>query len=532
MVFQSSVYNIKKTITAMIVLMLLSYSHSSLSKTKNIQNNSVSFLKPEYSELQLLLENNICFQLNSFSELMSKHNFIPNSWNGSNAEIVIQKGGDWMVQPRMIQFALNLMIIDYKSPNFFDSLPCDVSIYKILEDYVIKITNNYEILVPWKHNHDFSNKIDEPMSTYDLGDWMVIISILARKKESEKISQYLQNLAYFSIDVFNRHSDGLDYPDMFDYGYNSRRSQNAEIGHITLFLDGLIHAYISNKDQNIIDFVKAKLDQILASRDKPMVEIFIEEENNFSSMMTYGEFLETTLFLHYVTGEDKYLDISYELAKEVKEFFYETTNDKVVLKFNNSNNNEICGEAMSLEASSYNLLKLSAIMEDPDLEKSVLSHVNSYYLYGTINGMPVSKYCVNESNNNSNLQIGHYYGLMKTLWFIERNNLKLEDVEAIDWLTQLIKSLEGHKLKYGFVNSLSDLDNIIVNDPGGNVWVLNEGLIPIYYSLMNSDKFFNTEFNKQSEYFAGCNFILVDKAKVNPVKLFFINLSFKVKHLF
>jgi len=146
--------------------------------------------------------------------------------------------------------------------------------------------------------------------------------------------------------------------------------------------------------------------------------------------------------------------------------------------------------------------------------------------------MPVSKYCVNESNNNSNLQIGHYYGLMKTLWFIERNNLKLEDVEAIDWLTQLIKSLEGHKLKYGFVNSLSDLDNIIVNDPGGNVWVLNEGLIPIYYSLMNSDKFFNTEFNKQSEYFAGCNFILVDKAKVNPVKLFFINLSFKVKHLF
>jgi len=228
-------------------------------------------------------------------------------------------------------------------------------------------------------------------------------------------------------------------------------------------------------------------------------------------MMTYGEISETILFLQYITEDRRYLNIAYSLLKEmIDNFKIDDESDKVVLKYKLPLG-ESCSEAMSLEASTYNALKLGVIMNDNNIIETILSHLSLYYMHGTRGGLPINRYC--NTGSHDMLHIGHYYGLMKTLWFVERNNLKIKGVDAKVWLEKIIGNLEMHKVEYGYVNILSDRDRRIVNDPGGNVWMFNEGLIPIYYSLVNNKGEFDLDYISKNEYFAGCNFILIDKDK-------------------
>ena len=486
---------------------------TALSVTSISETRSLNTQDYRYSKLQSLLEKNICFQLNSFNKLMNNHGYIPNSWNGNNAEIYIEKGADRMIQPRMIQFILNLSIIGQKKSNILKNLPCGKGVNFDLEKYVRTISDDYSILVPWKYNHDFSDKVDEPMNIYDIGDWLTIVSILAKQENNQKITSYTADLALFSIKEFNKYSSKFDFPDAYNYDFKSIRNTSAEIGHLTLYLDGLLHSYSATKERDVLNFVKTKIDEIIFNNSDLLLEFYNPNiNNNFSTMMTYGELSETILFLYYVTDDINYLHIAHNLLQEMtSNFAVNTKNSKVILSYKIPSSEGTCSEAMSLEASSYNALKLAKIMNDNEQTKIILSHLSSYYFNGTNSGLPIKKYCNDTNMNDDMLLIGHYYGLMKTLWFVERNNLKIKGVDSLDWLTEIISSLDLHKINYGYSNALSDHAKGVVNDPGGNVWIFNEGLVPIYYSLMNNQSEFDLEFTTANEYFAGCNFILLEK---------------------
>ena len=170
---------------------------------------------------------------------------------------------------------------------------------------------------------------------------------------------------------------------------------------------------------------------------------------------------------------------------------------------------------MALEAASYQYMFFQ--FEKLNFEK-IYPFVNLIKKFNEKNleGLVPAEVCHNGYKNK--YYLGHQYGFLKLLMFFDKTkklNVFQNNANQINYkqtINQIINILSQNRQKFGIPNEISDKGSQqkILTDVGGNVWLINEALSPIYAELFARKEFFDLKKNIQTDYiFSGCNFILI-----------------------
>ena len=235
-----------------------------------------------------------CNNLKIYNDVLKRYGFIPNSWELDTATLIKK---DIMVQPRMIQFSLNYLRIK-KYLNIDQQYTCsNLTLETDILSSIKKFTNDYRDLFPWKKKQmNFVDKENEPMNIYDIGDWLTILSVTSTYYNQKDLTNYALRSSKYLINLVNNTYDKHNkWPDSFNYKLEP--NFDLEIGHVTLFIDGLLHVYKDLKINDALIWLKNFI-IYFSKQSKNFKRRPYDKENDYSTSMTYGEFLETThLFL-------------------------------------------------------------------------------------------------------------------------------------------------------------------------------------------------------------------------------------------
>jgi hypothetical protein len=452
-----------------------------------------------------------CKNLKIYDEMLERYGFIPNSWELDTGNLINQ---DIMVQPRMIQFSLNYLRIKQYS-NIDSEYNClNLSLEKNVLISIKKFSNNYENLFPWKKKQiDFVDKENEPMNIYDIGDWLTILSVASSYYSQKDLTNYaIKSSEYLIKLVNNTYDKNNKWADSFNYKLEP--NFDLEIGHATLFIDGLLHVYKDLKLDNALILAEKIYNDIYKNKKNFLYEKYYEK-NSYSTLMTYGEFLETTHLFYNVTNDPKYIYYGIYLSEQMISNFKRKDNNQLAYKIVDGIKQN-CLDAMALEAASYQYMYFQ--FEKLNFEKiNLFKNLIKKFYNKNLGGLVPAEICVNDYKNK--YYIGHQYGFLKLLMFFENTkklNFSQNNLNSINYkllISEIISTLFVNQKKYGIPNEISDKkEHKILTDVGGNVWLINEALSPIYAQLLLNHDFFDLSKARELNYiFSGCNFILIKK---------------------
>lgn len=454
-----------------------------------------------------------CNNLKIYNDVLKRYGFIPNSWELDTATLIKK---DIMVQPRMIQFSLNYLRIK-KYLNIDQQYTCsNLTLETDILSSIKKFTNDYRDLFPWKKKQmNFVDKENEPMNIYDIGDWLTILSVTSTYYNQKDLTNYALRSSKYLVNLVNNTYDKHNkWPDSFNYKLEP--NFDLEIGHATLFIDGLLHVYKDLKINDALILAEKFYNDIFQNRIKILKERPYDNENDYSTLMTYGEFLETTHLFFNITKDQKYLSFGIILSDEMIKNFKRKNNNQLAYKIRYGFKYS-CLDAMALEAASYQYMFFQ--FEKLNFEK-IYPFVNLIKKFNEKNleGLVPAEVCHNGYKNK--YYLGHQYGFLKLLMFFDKTkklNVFQNNANQINYkqsINQIINKLSQNRQKFGIPNEISDKGSQqkILTDVGGNVWLINEALSPIYAEFFTRKEFFDLKKNIQTDYiFSGCNFILIKK---------------------
>ena len=450
-----------------------------------------------------------CSQLKTYSTLSQMHGYIPNSWNGRTANLVNNKGADLMVQPRMLQYSMNALLAnDYLGMNFSKCVD------DVLENTLMGIkrfSSDYVEPLPWKKTPDFQDKTDEPMNVYDIGDWLMVVSVAAMVSGDPEVTLYLQKVVEKTSQLLGAYVKENRFPDRFTYGYQPS-SHPLEVGHATLLIDGLLYAYLATGNIEMLSISKAFYNTVSQPRRSPIFEK-MGGENNYTTLMTYGELLESTNLLYFITADDFYLTEGKRISAEMLDEFT-SSNFKLSYRKEITGKVSPCNDAMGLEAAVYQSLNFYRSEMTEEELATVFNYIKSFTDEIPENGYVPQVLCNDNSHNNLFL-IGNQYGLLKTLYYIKNTpslaqEAKKHGINAKRAIRLIIDKLASSQLTFGLPNALSDEEAGIITDPGGNVWMFNEAIMPILIEYKFNLGLFNLDKMRQNKHgLVGCNYLFL-----------------------
>lgn len=501
-----------RSLTISIFLMTVLFIVSTLSSDAGEITNGVNSEIERDDDLSLALEklhNVHCRQLKTYRYLFETHGFIPNSWNTTTAALENNKGADLMVQPRMLQYAMNLLLAnDHLGADFSQ---CAGNVLENTIEGIKRFSSDYTVPLPWKKTPEFQDKIDEPMTVYDIGDWLMVVSVTAMVSENYEIDMYLQRVVDASSQLLGSHVTDNRFPGRFTYGYVAT-NHPLEVGHATLLIDGLLYAHLATGNIEMLSLAKTYYRTASQRQRRPIFEN-LGGEDNFSTLMTYGELLESTNLLHFITMDDFYLNDGKRIVAEMLDEFMSPEFD---LNYRQGTDGAFspCKDAMGLEAAVYqSLVFFRSEMTEAELT-AVFAYIKSFTDHIHERGYVPQLVCAENSHNNLFL-IGNQYGLLKTLFYIKDTpSLSSEagkhGIDPNEAIRLIIDRLASFDLPFGLPNALGDEDTEVITDPGGNVWMFNEAIMPILIERKLKMGLFNMDrMHIKKHRFVGCNYLFL-----------------------
>lgn len=444
----------------------------------------------QYKEV---VERLICHQINSFNRLISINGFIPNKTTESGRADVSSD----LVQPRMIQFYLNIILL--RSASGSDNFKCAetddaVENFKSLYE---RYSKNESVIYPWKEKVN-GNKSNDPMDIYDLGDWLMISNVYYLiSKDKNKTTEYIRHQANILMEALSDHRVGS-----FAVDYEHPNIGGREIGHLTLALDSLILSSATLKDDVYSNFVSKQIDEVVAMRRGKYV---LEDPKNPSSthLMTYGELFETIFFLDMVKGNLGRENILFEdLYSDYKKYFKMKSG---YLNYYTNDSDNYCFNSMAFEAAFYRPLLYYYSQSDQNQLNFISKQIAVYER--KLGVPPVSERCISEkkikSDDAEKIMLGQLYGYIKIKRIQEILNL---DKKAKNKIKKTLDYINSNIQAIGFANFRGDkLQYKGIADIGANVWLTNEALIPLYHSFFSP----NSMLHDMHGSFHGGNYIFI-----------------------
>ena len=308
------------------------------------------------------------------------------------------------------------------------------------------------------------------MTIYDIGDWLMVVSVAAMASEDHEVEMYLQKVVNASSQLLGSYVKDHRFPDRFTYGYVPA-NHPLEVGHATLLIDGLLYAHLATGNIEMLSLSKAYYRTASQRQRRPIFEK-LGGEDNYTSLMTYGELLESTNLLHFITMDDFYLNEGKRIAAEMLDEFM---SPKFELNYRQGTDRAFspCKDAMGLEAAVYqSLIFFRSEMTEAELS-AVFGYIKSFTDHIHEHGYAPQLVCAGNSHNTLFL-IGNQYGLLKTLFYIKDTPFLASEagkhgIDPNEAIRLIIDRLASFDTPFGLPNTLGDEDTEVITDPGGDV---------------------------------------------------------------
>jgi len=440
------------------------------------------------------IESLLCHQSTSFKEVLKKNNFhLPNGLSTISGKPL---GGSDLIQPRMLQFVLNIWRMMPRIEGDH-SLPCReilISLSEIAQEAYLRYSNNFLEPIPWKRHFNHKVNIEHHMDIYDVADWLTISAtyhnafIQGASDAESSHYLYLKSVESILRSMLTK-NHGRIYQNK--KGALLPTAMKIPVGHITLSVDALMMTDLAVKRSDNKAITREILSELVEAALKSNL---MEDERGFSdtTLMTYGEIFESVnLYRKVYSDEEFYLFAMSSLVESVvtdfaldgKLFYYHRTNrDRVG-----------CYHVMSLEGFYTNLLKFALYSDDPQLLQFGIDNINQ-----TLNALgspPLIETC----GEIRSTHIAGYYAVTKLLSFMETEGLLVEplgskgiEAEILDYILEKLRAKLLIKSK---------ANSKYIEDISPNVWIYNEYIVPRYFS----DKYQDIQIND----FYGCNFLYI-----------------------
>ena len=179
-----------------------------------------------------------------------------------------------------------------------------------------------------------------------------------------------------------------------------------------------------------------------------------------------------------------------------------------------------CIDAMGLEAATYHILNFYRFdMSDAEFH-ALFNYIKRFTDHIEATGYVPQLICAPNEHNDQFL-IGNQYGVLKTLFYL-RDTPSLAKraaeygINTSQSIQGIIDQLATTNFSFGFPNSLMDETKGIVPDVGGNVWMLNEAVMPILINNILDFDLFNMDKLRANRYgFVGCNYLFLTTEVLN-----------------
>ena len=81
-------------------------------------------------------------------------------------------------------------------------------------------SSDYTVPLPWKKTVGFVDKTDEPMSVYDIGDWLMVVSVAAMVADDLELTNYLDRVVEETSSLFASYVQTNSFPGLFHMDIN------------------------------------------------------------------------------------------------------------------------------------------------------------------------------------------------------------------------------------------------------------------------------------------------------------------------
>lgn len=399
----------------------------------------------------------------------------------------------------MIQAFINsILLID--EINFIDE-KCQSNelINNFINNY-LKISENEKKLFPLKFKNLDEKLLSEPMSIYDLGDWLVITNVYHNiSNDKKKTLKYIKKQADFLLHTL-KNTSIKEYKNDYKLTVNSER----DIGHLTLAFDGLTYSSITLGDKKYVNYVIDEIREL--SKKATLNNLYENKDRKFDTyLMTYGEIFESLFYARFAMDEIN--DFDYIFYNLYKNYINDFLLPNGMLGYYLLKSEKICFNAMAFEASFYRPLLYFHEVNDKKNIDFINKQIETYEkLLGSI---PNYEQCYSKDMSKlitkQEIHIGALYGYLKLKRIQE---ILGYDTKAKNKILAVLNHLEKkHKKIIGFSDMPKErVGEEFIKDIGGNVWLYNEGLLPLFMSYVNPNTFL-----LKNPSFQGCNYIYSKK---------------------
>ena len=117
----------------------------------------------------------------------------------------------------------------------------------------------------------------------------MVVSVAAMVADDLELTNYLDRVVEETSSLFASYVQTNSFPGLFSYGYQPTKHQ-LEVGHATLFVDGLVYAYLASGNKEMLWLAKAYYLTASQRHRQPILEN-LSGKDNYTTLMTYGELL-------------------------------------------------------------------------------------------------------------------------------------------------------------------------------------------------------------------------------------------------
>ena len=176
-----------------------------------------------------------------------------------------------------------------------------------------------------------------------------------------------------------------------------------------------MYAYLDSGNKEMLWLAKAYYLTASQRHRQPILEN-LSGKDNYTTLMTYGELLESTNLLYFVTEDHFYLMEGKRLAAEMLSQFLLPSSE---LAYRRSDDGIFspCIDAMGLEAATYHILNFYRFdMSDAEFH-ALFNYIQRFTDHIEATGYVPQLICAPNEHNDQFL-IGNQYGVLKTLFYL------------------------------------------------------------------------------------------------------------------